>query len=244
MEYKTLPLGEIKADDDRDDGKKMTFKGHGAAFGNVDSYGDVIEAGAFASWLSDVKAGKQPWPAMLSQHGAYFMTAEDMTPVGAWLDLAEDGKGLKVEGQFADTPRGSELYTLTKMEPRPALTGLSIGYIAKEWEPRSKPEDPRRRLKRIDVMEISPVTFPANRSALITGVKAIQEMESLSQAEEFLKDHGMSKKQAEVLVSRIKALGTGDPASEDSTGDPVVDDAAIAAFKAATERFMQSVKQE
>lgn len=35
------------------------FSGHGAVFKNVDGYGDVIEPGAFAAWLSDVKAGKQ-----------------------------------------------------------------------------------------------------------------------------------------------------------------------------------------
>jgi hypothetical protein len=30
-----------------------------------------------------------------------------------------------------------------KMKPRPAINGMSIGYIPKEWEMRSKPEDPK-----------------------------------------------------------------------------------------------------
>lgn len=149
----------------------MTFNGYGATFGNVDAYGDVIERGAFSAWLQDVKGGKQRWPAMLSQHGGFGVSADDMTPVGTWVELGQDERGLKVKGKLADTPRGRELYALMKMAP-PAIDGLSIGYIAKEWEPRSKPDDPRRKLKRIDVMEISPVTFPANTQARVTGVKS------------------------------------------------------------------------
>ena len=39
------------------------------------------------------------------QHGGYGMTAEDMTPIGVWTDLSEDGNGLRVAGKLADTPR-------------------------------------------------------------------------------------------------------------------------------------------
>lgn len=208
----------------------MSFDGYGAVFGNVDSYGDVIEAGSFASYLSDVQAGKQNWPAMLLQHGGYGMTAEDMTPIGVWTSLAEDGKGLKVSGKLADTPRGREIYALMKMEPRPAIDGLSIGYIAKDWEPRSKPEDPRRRLKRIDLVEISPVTFPANGKARVSSVKSIEELGSLRDAEEMLRARGWSKTEAVALVAKIKGLGPGDPAKSDGgRGDPVAE--LVAALK-------------
>lgn len=183
----------------------MSFEGYGAVFGNVDAYGDVIAPGAFSAFLADAKSGKQPWPAMLSQHGGWGMAADDMTPVGIWTDLSEDGTGLKVAGQFADTPRGRELHTLMKMSPRPAIDGLSIGYIAKEWEPRSKPEDPRRTLKRIDLMEISPVTFPANRLARVGAVKSLDELVSLSDIEDHLREvGGFSRSEAKALIARIK----------------------------------------
>lgn len=182
----------------------MSFDGYGAVFGNVDAYGDIIEPGAFAGFLSDVQAGKQNWPAMLLQHGGYGMTAEDMTPIGVWTSLAEDGKGLKVSGKLADTPRGREVYGLLKMTPRPALDGLSIGYIAKEWEPRSKPDDPRRRLKRIDLIEISPVTFPANGKARVDQVKSGL---SIRDAERALRDVGFSQSEAKaILASGFKAM--------------------------------------
>ena len=192
----------------------MTFSGYGAVFGNVDSYGDVIEPGAFSQYLADVKAGRTPWPAMLAQHGGWGMGADDLTPIGVWTDLAEDGTGLKVEGRLADTPRGRELHSLMKMEPRPAIDGLSIGYIAKEWEPRSKPEDPRRRLKRIELVEISPVTFPANGKARVKDVKSIDELSTLADAERHLREAcGLSRSEAVALVSRIKRLSQGEPDS-------------------------------
>lgn len=182
----------------------MSFEGYGAVFGNVDAYGDVIEPGAFSTYLSDVQSGKQQWPAMLLQHGGYGMTAEDMTPIGVWTSLAEDGKGLKVSGKFADTPRGREIHSLMKMSPRPAIDGLSIGYIAKDWEPRSKPDDPRRRLKRIDLIEISPVTFPANGKARVDQVKSGLTIRT---AEKALRDAGFSRTEAKaILAEGFKAM--------------------------------------
>ena len=104
---------------------------------------------------------------MLSQHGGLGLTADDMTPIGVWEELAEDGHGLRVKGKLADTPRGREVYELMRMTPRPAIDGLSIGYVAKEWTPRSKPEDPKRSIKRIDLVEISVVSRPANTKARV-----------------------------------------------------------------------------
>lgn len=206
----------------------MSFSGYGAVFKNVDSYGDVIDPGAFAAYLSDVKAKKRPWPQMLSQHGGMGLTAEDITPIGIWTALAEDGHGLQVSGKLADTPRGRELYTLMKMTPRPAIDGLSIGYIAKEWEPRSAPSDPKRRLKRIDLVEISPVTFPANGKARVSAVKSIEEIANLREAEEYLCARGCSKTEAVALIARIKGAGPGDPGgAKGGPGDPAAEVAAL-----------------
>lgn len=185
MERMAVGLREIKlAGDDAE----MTFSGYGAVFGNVDSYGDVIAPGAFADTLASARKTGQ-WPAMLSQHGGWGMSAEDMMPIGIWTDMAEDGHGLKVTGKLADTPRGRDAYALLKMTPRPALDGLSIGYIAKAFEARTKPDEPRRKLTRIDLFEISLVTFPANPKARLTGVKSGADM-TIREFEAFLRDAG------------------------------------------------------
>lgn len=189
----------------------MSFSGYGAVFGNVDAGGDLIEPGAFANFLADVKAGRQDWPAMMSQHGGMGLTTEDLTPIGVWTDFAEDGVGLKVEGTLAETPRGIEMYKLMKMQPRPAINGLSIGYIAKESIPRSQPHEPRRRLKRIDLVEVSPVTRPMNGKARVTSVKSLEELCSLSEVEDYLREAGgFSRNEAKTLIARIKKSTGGD----------------------------------
>lgn len=209
MQHMTIPFRELKLATSDDGVETMSFSGYGAAFGNVDSYGDVIAPGAFAQFLSEVELGRQPWPAMLSQHGAMGLTSEDLTPIGAWTSITEDGKGLITGGDLAKTQRGTEMHTLMAMKPRPAIDGLSIGYIAKKWDPRTKPEEPRRTLREIVLHEISPVTFPANRNARVASVKSLAELTSLSEIEDYLRDAGgFSRSEAKGLIARIKS---GDP---------------------------------
>jgi hypothetical protein len=108
IEYLTCGFaGELKFSGDATSRK---FEGLGAVFKNVDAYGDVIEPGAFAAWLSDVKSGKQDWPAMLSQHGAWGMTSEDLTPVGAWLASPRTATASRSR---ASSPRPSAASTST-----------------------------------------------------------------------------------------------------------------------------------
>ena len=154
MERKVFAMSEIKLADAESDTTEMRFSGYGAVFNNVDSYGDVIEAGAFAKSLEEAqKSGI--YPSMLLQHGGWGMGSQDLMPIGVWDKLSEDGKGLVSEGILAKTAHGEEAYTLMKMKPRPAITGLSIGYIAKKFTARSKPDEPRRRLHEVDLMEVS-----------------------------------------------------------------------------------------
>lgn len=195
MERMLIPLREIKFAGDN----TMQFTGYGAVFGNVDAYGDVIAPGAFADTLAAIRKTGQ-WPSMLSQHGGWGMSSEDLTPVGIWTDLSEDGIGLKSDGVLADTPRGKELNTLMKMQPRPAIDGLSIGYIAKDFTARSKPEEPRRTLKRVDLIEISLVTFPANGKARVTAVKSLADNERDLEAW-LMRDAGLSQREAKVAIS-------------------------------------------
>lgn len=218
VDYVECGLIELKFDGGGDAVTGMRFQGYGAVFGNMDKGGDVIEPGAFSSFLADMQAGKQDWPAMLSQHGAMGLTTQDMTPVGVWHELAEDGKGLKTDGEFADTARGIELYKLGKMKPRPAISGLSIGYIAKESTPRSLPDEPRRRLKRIDLIEISPVTFPMNGKARMTSVKSFDTERDIERW--LMQDAGLSRREARIVInSGFKSL----LGMQDAAGGELVD---------------------
>jgi len=204
MDRSEFGLREVKLAKDPAEG--MKFSGYGAVFGNVDSYGDVIAPGAFAETLAAARKSGN-WPAMLAQHGGWGMTGEDMNPIGVWTDLAEDGHGLKVEGVLADTARGLDTYKLLKMDPRPALNGLSIGYVAKKFTARSKPDEPRRKLEAIDLYEVSLVTFPANPKSRIRQVKSGEGL-TLNDAEKALREAGFSRMEAKAILAKgFKALG-------------------------------------
>lgn len=200
MERKIIQFGEVKLAPPESDSKEMRFSGYGAVFGNVDSYGDVIEPGAFAQSLSEAeKSGI--YPSMLLQHGGFGISAEDMMPVGVWDKLSEDGKGLQTEGILAPTSRGHDAYTLLKMKPRPAINGLSIGYIAKKFTARSKPDEPRRRLHEIELREISLVTFPANGKARVLDVKS-GDFTERDFERWLMQDAGLTRSEARVVLNQ------------------------------------------
>jgi len=192
-------LIEVKLAAGGDTPAAMEFSGYGAVFGNVDAYGDVIQPGAFADTLAAAQKSGQ-FPAMLLQHGGWGMDAASMMPVGVWTGLSEDGHGLKVEGKLLDTSAGRDTYVALKATPRPAITGLSIGYVAKEWSARSKPEEPRRTLKKVDLMEISLVTFPANQKARIASVKSGDFTER--EFERLMQDAGLSRSEARIVINQ------------------------------------------
>lgn len=166
--------------------KAGIFSGYGSIFGNVDGGGDVMEKGAFRDTLRQWQ-DKGKWPPMLLQHGGFFGPVDDLLPVGKWTSMEENSKGLRVDGElFAlNTERGQYLYEGLKAG---ALDGLSIGYKAKEFIVGTKPGEPRRRLKSVDLVELSIVTFPMNDKARIGSVKG--QIKTIREFEDFLRDVG------------------------------------------------------
>lgn len=177
----------------REDG---TFTGYGSVFGNVDAYGDIVEAGAFAKSIEKKK------PALLWQH-------DPTQPIGVWEEISEDKHGLLMRGRLliGKVAKATEARELLKAG---AISGLSIGYMPVKWEydkdPRDSDEKAKRtvrRLKEIDLWEVSLVTFPANDAARVTGVK---NLATIQDVEESLRDAGYSRSEAKSLISRIKDL--------------------------------------
>lgn len=175
------------------------FEGYGSVFGVKDSYDEIVAPGAFAETL-DAHKSKGTLPAMLWQH-------RGGEPIGVYTGMEEDSIGLKVRGQLAlKTVRGAEAYELLKMK---AINGLSIGFVTREDN--YDRVSGVRTLKRVDLWEVSLVTFPANDAARVQGVKSIEEFQSLRDAEIHLRDAcGMSRAEARAFVSRVKCLGQRD----------------------------------
>ncbi|UTW56174.1 HK97 family phage prohead protease [Kordiimonas sp. SCSIO 12610] len=135
-------------------GEPGMFEGYGAVFGNRDNDNDIVLKGAFADSL------RARTPAMLWQHNM-------REPIGRFLDVREDEKGLYVRGKLSMKGRGAEAYELLSMG---ALDGLSIGFVTKEAT--RDAATGTRTIHKADLMEISLVTFPANEMARVESVKA------------------------------------------------------------------------
>lgn len=134
-----------------------TVEGYASLFGEIDQARDMVMPGAFAQTLKQRGLRKIP---MLFQH-------DPAEPVGVWLDLREDFRGLWARGKLIpDVARARELLALVEAG---AVDGLSIGYrtVRGQIEPRTRV----RKLYQVDLWEISIVTFPLLAGARVRAVK-------------------------------------------------------------------------
>jgi HK97 family phage prohead protease len=197
-----------------------TFTGYGSVFGNVDSYGEKVMPGAFVESLARHKREGSA-VLMLWQHNSD-------EPIGVWDDLAEDAKGLWGQGRLIlDVQRATEVYALMKNK---AIGGLSIGYREVEVEP----DGNVRLLKKLDLYEISPVSFPANRRARIDAVKSDRmdefarrlrdgEPMPVKEFEDILREAGVPK----ALAAQIASVGYAKAIRSESGGDKANDAMAL-----------------
>ncbi|RYG75569.1 MAG: HK97 family phage prohead protease, partial [Alphaproteobacteria bacterium] len=147
----------------KDVSESGVIEGYASVFGGApDSYGDIVLPGAFADTLVKHKR-EGTMPLMLWGH-----KAGDL-PIGDWTDMAEDGKGLWAKGQLdLEDEVGRRVHRALK---RRSVRGLSIGYETQKSE--TDPKKPGINfLKTLDLWEVSPVNFPAQRRAQITSVKS------------------------------------------------------------------------
>lgn len=181
-----------------------TIEGYASVFGNVDSYGEVVEPGAFVdSLVKSKQTGRKI--KMLYQHDPF-------QPIGVWDDLAEDSKGLWVKGRLLieQSPKALEVRGLLK---EGALDGLSIGYRTVESKPKAgKPGV--LSLVKLDLLENSIVTFAANDRARVEVVKSILDGGALPTVREFegaLRELGLSKAKAAAIATAATPHLRGEP---------------------------------
>ena len=160
LERKIFPVRELQLKDARaalqvePDG---TFEGYASLFGLVDLGGDQMAPGAFIRSLQ--KRGARD-VRMLWQH-------DPSLPIGSWVSIVEDGRGLKVKGRLnLAVARAREALALIR---EGAVDGLSIGFRVKTAK--KSAGGGIRRLLEVDLWEISIVTFPMLPQARITQIK-------------------------------------------------------------------------
>lgn len=201
---KTLSLSDVSLKMEGDAGR---FSGYASVFGNADADGDIVLRGAF-----DYTLRKYGTPKMFFNHDW------DSIPVGKWLSIREDERGLAVEGEF--TPGLAAAEAVRAAMKHGTLDGLSVGGLLKAEDTEAM-QDGRRVIRRWSrLVEISPVVFPANDAARIDAssvkgaelIKLIDDAASIRDIELLLRDAaGLSKAAALALVARIKAVSLGEP---------------------------------
>jgi uncharacterized protein len=137
-------------------GTEGLIEGYASLFGVADLGRDVVERGAFRESLGLRGPGGI---RMLWQH-------DPAEPVGTWLSLREDARGLFVRGRLNLAVRRAR--EIAALIGDGALDGLSIGFRVVEA---AKAAGGIRRLLRLDLWEISIVTFPMQPGARLGSVK-------------------------------------------------------------------------
>jgi len=129
--------------------------GYASVFGVTDLGQDVVEKGAFAQSLA---AG---------QRVRFLYSHQADQVLGSVLSLEEDAHGLKGHWRISKTRLGEDVHTLLKDG---ALDSFSIGFLPRDFDYDEKAKT--RRLKSIELIEVSVVSMPMLPAALVTGVKA------------------------------------------------------------------------
>lgn len=157
MQYKTI---ELKANEA---GKVAGF--FSTYDKTPDSYGDIIEPGAFTETLEKRKATGHPFPLCLNH--------DFSDVVGACDSIEEKEKGPFVEASLFDTDRAQEVRTWLKSG---AIYQFSFAYDVLQ---RRDPTEEEKMagvvnvLQKIELFEVSIVTVPANQNAVVTDVKSV-----------------------------------------------------------------------
>ena len=146
------PLAKVSADG--------AFEGYASLFDVIDLGRDKVAPGAFRECLlrKPVRAIKLLW-----QH-------DPAIPLGVWKDISEDARGLKVQGQLdLSVAKAREVHALMRSG---AVDGLSIGFRTERS--RKDAGTGVRRLEKLDLWEVSIVTFPMLPGARVATIKRLK----------------------------------------------------------------------
>lgn len=146
------------------------FIAYASVFGNKDSYGDVVQPGAFAETLAAWSAKGLPIPLLWGHN-----TADPDFNLGSIVEAVEDFHGLKVHGRLdLESPKSAQVYRLLK-DGRVSQMSFAYRIVEGEWvEPVGEDKtykDAYYSLIKIDLYEVSIVPIGANQETEILAIK-------------------------------------------------------------------------
>lgn len=145
-----------------EDDEFFRFEGLASTFGNIDLVNDIVVRGAFVDSLASKT------PVILWQH-------QSDIPLGMPEDIREIEEGLFLKAKLpkADTFVSGRVIPQIKVG---SITTMSIGFRVVE---REFNEEGIRLLHKVDLLEVSLVTFAANPLAKVVGFKAVTPFKDL-----------------------------------------------------------------
>lgn len=156
-EHKALPLTDAQLSDDG----PGTLSGYASVFNGVDAYGDTILPGAYTATL----------PQFLTDGFIGWQHRTDVFPVAIPTVAREEARGLWIEAQFHTDPEAQRARAVVAERLAAGKSmGLSIGFFPIDFE--YADGGAIRRLKTIDLVEVSLVLVPADAAARVAAVKA------------------------------------------------------------------------
>lgn len=219
------------------EGESGQIEGYASVFNNRDSYNEAVMPGAFADSLAK-HTREGTYPLMLWQHNPD-------EPIGVWNEMNDDGKGLFVKGTLlSGVRRADEAIIMLKAG---AIQGMSIGYREVDVEP-AKEGQPRKLVK-LELMEASIVSFPANRRARVEAVKSEQMLgefakrlrdgdpPSIKEFEDILREAGVPKS----MAVQIASVGYAKAIRSESEGHEAINPDVLKSASAAMDAFRSAL---
>ena len=138
-------LAKLEVKEATTEGAILHIKAYALAFGNIDSWGDIILPGACDKFLASEAADRM---ALCWQH-------ERATVIGRITDKGVDDYGMWIEADILPTTAGNDAAILLKSG---AVKEFSIGYRATKyrWEKREDYEYDIRIIEDIDRLRVQP----------------------------------------------------------------------------------------
>jgi len=207
------------------------FEAYASIFGNIDSYGDVVQKGAFEATLKEWAESGNFLPVLFGHN-----MADPDYNIGHVLEATEDERGLRVLAQLdLESAKGAQVHRMLKGR---RISQMSFAYdvIKGTWGQLDGVDV--YELHEVKIYEVSLVTIGANQETEILAVKTAMEsltgglkegrvlsskhVDSLRAARDSI-DAVLSA--AEVTQDQEKASGTGEGKAEDGVSvkaeDPI-----------------------
>lgn len=190
---KHVPLVPSQLKAGPDDGLvEGQFQAYASVFGNVDSYGDIVEKGAFANTLKAWEESGKPIPLLFGHN-----FSDPDYNLGHVVKAEEDEHGLLVTAELdLENPKSAQVYRMIKGR---RVDQMSFAFDVIEYEQsKSDDDEPITKLKELALHEVSVVPLGANRETEILAVKSL--------AESIKAGRSISRKNEEVLRDTIVTL--------------------------------------